>query len=140
MTQALGRYDFTQREGQKMHVAPDQCLVQAAEDGSSIYVYAQGQTPTGWRTSPYEPWVWMQPGESVALSDGNKVSLDYNDPESAVFKFEKANGASTESNMGSVWGGGGGLPAGWIEGTDEGSGQTYYYNEQTGATQWDRPM
>jgi len=28
---------------------------------------------------------------------------------------------------------------GWITAVDQASGQTYYYNEQTGATQWDAP-
>ena len=31
------------------------------------------------------------------------------------------------------------LPAGWITGFDESSGRTYFYNEQTGATQWEPP-
>ena len=88
--QTLGRYDMTEYDGQKMHVAVDQCVVVAAEDGSAMYVYAQGQEPTGWRTRPDEPWTWMQPGESVALTNGNKVSLDSRDPESAVFKFERS--------------------------------------------------
>ena len=76
---------------QPSRIPPDQCIVQAADDGSCIYVYARGTQPTGWRTSPNEPWTWMQPGEQVTLGNGHKVSLDCNDPESAVFKFEKAN-------------------------------------------------
>merc|ERR1719198_2419009 len=90
MQQALGRYDMVEYDGQSMHVAPDQCVVVAAEDGSCIYVYAQGTQPTGWRTRPDEPWNWMQPGESMALQSGWKISLDCNSPESAVYKFEKA--------------------------------------------------
>ena len=31
------------------------------------------------------------------------------------------------------------LVAQWISGIDEASGQTYYYNEQTGASQWEPP-
>ena len=31
------------------------------------------------------------------------------------------------------------LPPGWTESKDPGSGQTYYMNTMTGATQWDRP-
>merc|ERR1719183_2959473 len=82
-------------------VAPDQCVVQAAEDGSCIYVYAQGSQPTGWRTSPYEEWTWMQPGESVALENGHKVSLDASYPESAVFKFERSGWANEYGQTGS---------------------------------------
>ena len=99
--QALGRYDMVEYEGQKMHIAPDQCVVVAAEDGSCLYVYAQGTTPTGWRTSPYEQWTWMQPGESVALENGHKVSLDYQYPESAVFKFQRSGWAQEYGMQGS---------------------------------------
>ena len=31
------------------------------------------------------------------------------------------------------------LPAGWVETTDEGSGQSYYANEATGETSWTLP-
>ena len=135
--QVLGRYDMTEYDGQKMHVAVDQCVVAAAEDGSCIYVYAQGEGPTGWRTRPDEPWNWMQPGESVALENGHKVSLDCEDPESAVFKFERSGWAEEYGQQGS---GQLGLPAGWVAEVDPSSGQTYYLNEQTGVTQWEAPQ
>ena len=32
------------------------------------------------------------------------------------------------------------LQNGWVTGVDEASGQTYYYNEQTGQSQWDPPQ
>jgi hypothetical protein len=32
------------------------------------------------------------------------------------------------------------LPAGWITGVDPSSGQTYYYHEQTGQSQWEPPQ
>ena len=61
----------------------------------------------------------MQPGESVAVPPPlAKVSLDYNDPESCIFLIEK-----------SVWN----------QETDPGSGQAYFVNEETGATQWEVP-
>ncbi len=84
--QALGCYDIN---GQSV-AAPDQCVVQVADDGSCVFAYAQGTTPTGWRTRPDEPWNWMQPGQQVALQNGWKISLDCNNPEAAVYKFEKA--------------------------------------------------
>ena len=33
----------------------------------------------------------------------------------------------------------GGLPPGWTEQVDPGSGQKYYYNSATGATSWTHP-
>ena len=130
MSQTLGRFDMVEYDGQKMHVAPDQCVVVAAEDGSCIYVYAQGNQPTGWGTSPFEQWNWLQPGESVALQNGHKVSLDCQDPEAAVFKFQKASAAGAQQSFAQQ--GTSSLPPGWISGIDQASGQTYYYNEQSG--------
>ena len=89
-----------------------------------------------WRTSPADPWTWMQPGESIALPPPQaKVSLDYNDPESCVIQIEKKNRryrsfAVKKSD----------LPAGWITGVDQASGQTYYTNEMTGQSQLEAPQ
>ena len=112
------------------------CVLQVAEDGSCIYAYAQGTSPTGWRTRPDEPWRWMQPGESVALGTGNKVSLDCNDPQACVFKFEKNDPkfALGPARRDLVL-----LPAGWVSELDQASGQAYYTNQQTGQSQWEPP-
>ena len=32
------------------------------------------------------------------------------------------------------------MTGGWVALVDEGSGETYYFNEQTGASQWERPQ
>jgi len=122
--QPLGCYDMGQ---QRQDIPPDQCIVQAADDGSCIYVYARGFQPTGWRTSPNEPWTWMQPGESVTLGNGHKVSLDCNDPEGAVFKFEKANPqqggyGQQQGGYGQPQGGGYGQPQGGGYGQPQGGG------------------
>ena len=37
-------------------------------------------------------------------------------------------------------GGAGGLPFGWVQASDPASGQTYYYNEQTGQSSWEYPQ
>jgi len=146
MQQALGRYDMVEYDGQAMHVDPQQVVVVAREDGTCIDVYAQGTNPTGWRTSPYEEWSWLQPGQSVSLENGHKVSLDCTYPENAVFKFERSGwaaefGQQGSGQLGQTPGGqqGGQLPFGWVTQTDQQSGQTYYYNEQTGQSQWDMP-
>ena len=156
---ALGTYDIYDNP---QHVSPEQCIIQVADDASALYCYAQGNSPTGWRTRPDEPWNWMQPGESVALMSGWKISLDCEYPESAVYKFEKAGrflveeflaaqqagvyGNTAPARGGGGYGGqqggygqqGGNLPPGWTTGQD--NGQTYYYNEQTGQSQWDPPQ
>ena len=118
------------------HIAPDQCVVQPAEDGSEIYVYARGTYPTGWRTSPQQEWTWMQPGESVALGTGHKISLDYYDPGACVFKFEKNDPSEAPGPARSCLTF---MPPGWVSGIDEASGQTYYMNQQTGQSQWEPP-
>ena len=88
----------------------------------------------------------MQPGESVALESGHKVSLDCNNPEAAVYKCEKAGRFLVDDYINSVNGvgsvnlyGGQQLPPGWVAQTDPQSGQTYYQNQQTGQTQWEAP-
>ena len=146
--QALGYYDIEGYDAQG--VDPQQCVVHVASDGSCVYVYAQGTQPTGWRTNPNEAWTWMNPGESTVLQSGWKVSLDINNPENAVYKFEKAGrfivqeyldaqaaAAATAAAQGGY--GGTPLPAGWMSQQDPASGQTYYYNQNTGETSWDIP-
>lgn len=153
--QAVGRNDLGAYADQSPHVDLSQCVLQVAEDGSCIYAYAQGTSPTGWRTRPDEPWNWMQPGESIALQSGHKVSLDCQHPEDAVYKCEKAGRFLVDDYINSVNGvgsvdlsrtatamgqGAGQLPPGWIAQSDPASGQQYYTNQQTGQTQWDFPQ
>jgi hypothetical protein len=138
--QALGRYDMIEYggavdiSGSFDAIDPAQCLAVVAEDGSCVYVYAQGSQPTLWRTRPDEEWNWMQPGESVVLQSGHKVSLDCDYPDSAVYKFEKAGRFLVQEQGLDLQ-----LPPGWITGVDGATGQKYYYNEQTGQSQWDVP-
>ena len=142
--QALGRYDMIEYGGRVDlsgafdAIDPAQCIAQVADDGSCVFIYAQGTQPTLWRTRPDEEWNWMQPGESVVLQSGQKVSLDCDHPDAAVYKFEKAGRFLVQDRLDTQ--GLGQLPAGWITGVDEASGQQYYYNEQTGQSQWDPPQ
>ena len=57
------------------------------------------------------------------------VSLDAQDPDAAVLMCV-AEGASQP---------GAALPAGWFADVDPASGDTYFFNEQTGETQWEFP-
>ena len=70
----------------------------------------------------------------MTLQSGHKVSLDCDYPDAAVYKFEKAGRFLVQEE------GLGQLPPGWITGVDEASGQQYYYNEQSGQSQWDPPQ
>ena len=76
----------------------------------------------------------------LALQSGWKVSLDCNNPEAAVYKFEKAGRFLVEEYLQNRQVTSTVLPAGWIAQQDPSSGQTYYYNQQTGQTQWDFPQ
>ncbi|EOD37248.1 hypothetical protein EMIHUDRAFT_225675 [Emiliania huxleyi CCMP1516] len=63
------------------------------------------------------------------LEDGDMVSLDAQDPDAAVLMCV-AEGASQPGSA---------LPAGWFADVDPASGDTYFFNEQTGETQWEFP-
>jgi hypothetical protein len=85
---------------------------------------------------------------------GWQVSLDCNDPEAAVFACHLNGGGDLGSDMQqgrysqqgyaqqgySQQGYAEDLPAGWTTGIDPSSGSTYYYNEQTGQSQWEPPL
>jgi hypothetical protein len=50
-----------------------------------------------------------------------------------------ADEAAEEAKQGSAGSGEAPLPDGWIQGIDPASGYTYYYNGDTGGSQWQRP-
>jgi hypothetical protein len=50
-----------------------------------------------------------------------------------------AGGMAQQGYGAGATGGQGALPYGWSSGVDQQSGQTYYYHEQTGQSQWDPP-
>ena len=96
-----------------------------------------------WRTSPTQPWTWLQPGESISVPPPlAKLSLDCNDPDAIVFAVEKKDrrfaGAVVKKSPQST--SSLPLPAGWISQVDPGSGQTYYLNQMTCQSQWEAPM
>jgi hypothetical protein len=109
--QSLGCYDLLDRSNpsatlraDQQVIAPEQCVVQLAPDGSCATLYALGQSPTGYRSGPHEPWNWLQPGQSTTMYHQWKVTMDYNYPEQAVYKL--ASGQSLEAeNAGGAAGG-----------------------------------
>ena len=99
--QMLGRFDLMDNPNAMLRpdqqgIAVEQCCIQVAPDGSCATLYALGQTPTGWRTRPDEPWNWLQPGQSQILGHHHKFTMDYNYPEQAVYKLADGKQASTE--------------------------------------------
>ena len=103
--QVLGRFDMSptgQLRPDQAGISPQQCAVQIAPDGSHAVLYALGQTPTGFRSGPHEPWQWLQPGQQQMMQHHWKISMDYNYPDQAVFKL--ADGYILNQEMG---GGGG---------------------------------
>ena len=81
------------------------------------------------------------------LSDGDQLSLDWQEPEAAIFTCQ-VDGAAQQPYEGHAWqqgqhaqrGAAFGLPEGWVADVDQASGDTYYYNEYTGLSQWEPPQ
>lgn len=125
----LSRWNMVQ---QKLSVSRVQAVVQVLADGNALLI-SRGKGETGFRT-PGGYWSWLSTGQSHILADGDHISLDVNDPEAAVFMIHDC----TPDDP--VPGQQGGLPAGWVSEIDQQSGQTFYYNEQTGQSQWEPPQ
>ncbi|EOD05495.1 hypothetical protein EMIHUDRAFT_199288 [Emiliania huxleyi CCMP1516] len=66
------------------------------------------------------PWYWVEKGQAQALATGSQICLDASDPEGAVFHGQ--------------------LRYPWEQQVDPQSGQAYYYNPQTGQSQWEAPL
>ena len=67
-------------------------------------------------------------GEIVA-DEAPTVAEEEHTEEEEVVEESTTNNLSFES-----------LPWGWIEAVDPTSGKTYYYNEESDATSWERPV
>jgi len=121
--QMLGRFDLSnaQLRPDQEAISPEQCCIQVSPDGSGCTLYALGQTPTGWRTRPDEPWNWLQPGQSTVLYHHHKFTMDYNYPEQAVYKL--ANGKQA-NDQGPCWQ--------YVSQYAQGGGQEAGYGQQQG--------
>ena len=82
------------------------------------------------------PLSWLYEGQTHVLSSGDQVTMDQKEPERAILDLQQGGGPAN-----AVYGqpAQGNLPPGWVSGVDQASGQTYYYNEQTGQSQWEPP-
>lgn len=79
-TQVLSRWNMAST---RLTVSRIQCRVQVLADGSAALVSA-GRGPTLWR-SPGSPWNGLYRDQWHMLANGDQVSLDWQDPEAAVF-------------------------------------------------------
>ena len=116
--QVLSRWNM---ERQKLTVSRVQCKVRVAADGSHATLTSCGKGPTlvrAWGGL----WNALYKGEQHLLADGDQVSLNWHDPDAAIFTCQVQS-----------------LPSGWTMAVDSTSGACYYYNEQTGESQWEPP-
>ena len=81
--EVLGRYDLRADVPTRPWVSREQCLVHVGADGAAMAL-SRGKPPTGWSRDG-GPWMWLTAGETVSLAHGDQLSLDYQDPEGAVF-------------------------------------------------------
>ena len=79
----LGRYDMELDRPYRPFVSRRQCEIRLQADGTATLT-STGKPPTFWRPLGGQ-WVALQSGESLALSNGDQVSVDANDPEGTVF-------------------------------------------------------
>ena len=120
----------------RQSVGRGQCRIKCAADGGAVLV-SVGESPTLWRAAG-GAWNSVYQWESQALSDGDQVSLDCNDPEAAVFVINGGGGGPSRQPTGATRGQQA-AGAGWVAQVDEASGDTFYLNSQTGETQWEPP-
>ena len=128
---------------QKLTVSRVQAVVRVDGDGTASLI-SQGKGPTLWRERGRGPWYALDRLACAPLSDGDMVSLDWHDPEAAVFRvtcvvdeqgaYARAHAQQQQQQQQGYAPG----PAAWLTGVDE-RGAVYYYNEQTGQSQWEPP-
>ena len=127
--QVLSRFSMLT---QKLTVSRVQCIVQI-HDGTAT-LSACGRDSTLWRGRGL-PWVALNNGDQVPLTDGDQISLDCNDPEAAVYTCEEQaqeQGAAQQDTYAQ-------LPYPWEQLADQ-EGNVYYSNTQTGESQWEAPQ
>ena len=132
--QVLGCNDLADQKGAASEA---QCVVQVAADGTATLV-SLGSRCTGLRARYGAPSYGLRSdGPPHVLADGEEIILDVDHPKSSVFCVRAERGV--DSAMGGYPQQGGAQPAGWTTRIDESTGSAYYYNEQTGQSQWEAP-
>lgn len=135
--QALSRWNM---ERQQLTVSRVQCEVRVGRDGAATLTSC-GKGPTLWRAWGGS-WSALYQGGCHALSNGDQLSLDWQEPEGAVLTctvepdyYQQAQAQSCSPPAGVPV-----LPAGWTAGVDSASGAVYYVHGPTGQAQWQPPQ
>lgn len=131
--QVLGRFDMLQ---QNPYISRMHCLVRVEADGMAT-VTAIGKVATMVR-SPGTAWFKVRKDQTHALTNGQEIALDPKAPENAVFTVYLQQDGNVQAAGVSQQGGSYGQ-GGWVTAIDHASGGTYFYNEQTGQSQWESP-
>jgi hypothetical protein len=126
-------------------VSRRQCTVKCLSDGSAI-LEAKGVSPTMWRPQGGQ-WFALNCGQSCPLSDGDQISVDARNPDGVYFQIGQEMGGYQDTSQQQGYqqqdyqqqGYPQQLPPGWEMFQDQQTGAYYYYNQQTGASQWDPP-
>lgn len=129
--QVLSRFAL---QNPKLTVSRVQAIVQI-HDGTAT-LSSSGRGPTMWRPNG-QNWIALYEGDQVPLNDGDEVSLDCNDPDSAVFVCQdeetlQQGGYGRQHDQPQ-------LPHPWQQLVDQ-NGAFYFYNAQTGESSWDPPL
>ena len=134
--QVLSRWNM---EKQKLTVSRVQCKIQVSADGTAGLL-STGKGPTLWRVWG-GPWNRLSKGEWHILAGGDQLSLDWHDPEAAIVTCQVEHAQDyVQQDYAQPGYAQPGLPAGWTSAIDEASGTTYYYNQQSGVSQWEPPQ
>tara|TARA_B110001452_G_scaffold138345_1_gene115020 strand:+ start:687 stop:1493 length:807 start_codon:yes stop_codon:yes gene_type:complete len=160
--QALSRWNM---QRQRLTVSRVQCEVRVGRDGTATLASC-GKGPTLWRAWG-GPWNALYQGGRHALSHGDQLSLDWQEPEGAVFTCSVEPDYYAEQQQqqqlqqlattvagyaqqgyhpqpvqaqGSPPAGLAALPAGWSTAVDPTSGTVYYVHTSTGHAQWQPPQ
>jgi len=144
--QILSRYNMLK---QRLTVSRKQAMVSCNADGTATLT-SVGKGPTLWRERG-GPWCSVQRGEGLVLTDGDELSLDCNDPEGAHFACQQKSAvqggyqqdlAATMEAAAAGYAQQGQPQAPtypWETMVDQ-SGAVYFYNSQSGESQWEDPQ
>jgi len=132
--QTLGRFDMA---SQDLYVSRAQCRVRVAADGTASVV-SLGKPPTYVFTESERPPPGDMLDHTVVLGEGEarilttvvlRAGQEHTLQDCDQIAYRQARFTAYQRAA----------QGGWVARVDEASGQWYYYNEYTGASQWEQP-